>query len=493
MIRRFALLATTAAIVAIPQIAEAGCSGSGCGSVSGTANFSASDKRVRATVTNKDQAAPVHVKFCVNVDYHCNGFDLTLNPRETVTKDVSFTGGKPPQITVVDFVIADFPAARASSSGGASPGGGSSGTSSSGNSGASVSLDTPRGKIMVLASKQAAVAPTLAKVSDYYKQLGTYYPEALERARTMHELVDKLGPIRDVEVEVNKTKDGRVKDEAHIARGAELQVSQFGSLLKLAQSSAQYAAAGFKIAESDLKAAQNMERARSLREAADKANAGLNGFLGLISQATDAVTLLNPESDPISKVNSAVATVQRVMSAVGVVDPLVEEAGKLEAEARSIGMENAQSKLAATKNYMKSLKQQVAELQSKFPDFQEHMRITRNTAEDSYDKLAKAPKSGNRFNFDTLQKAIEACQGTVDYTRKTYEMAYGVRDQIKALSRAGDDSAWMAFPGEGRRTLSSMYEEAGPAFDWSVKERQTAEALLKKLNEMYQVARASMQ
>ena len=118
---------------------------------------------------------------------------------------------------------------------------------------------------------------------------------------------------------------------------------------------------------------------------------------------------------------------------------------------------------------------------------------TRNTAEDSYDKLAKAPKSANRFNFDTLQKAIDACQSTVDYTRKTYEYAYGVREQIKALGRIGDDSAWMAFPGEGRKALSVMYDEAGPAFDWAVKERQSAEALLKKLNEMYQVARASMQ
>jgi tetratricopeptide (TPR) repeat protein len=491
MIHRFALLATTAAIVAIPQIAQAGCSGSGCNSLTTTSNYSATEKKVRATVTNKDQTSPIHLKFCVNVDYHCNGFDVTLAPRETITKDVAYSGAKPPQIHGVDVVTADFPAARASSSGGAP--GSASGSGASNTSGASVGLDTPRGKLMVLATKQSAVAPILAKVTDYFNKLGASYPEALDRARTMHELVEKLGPIRDVEVEVNKTKDVRVKDEAHIAKGAELQLKHFAQTLKLTKTSAEFAAANLKISEGDLQAARDMERARNLREEADRANAGFSAVLKVINQATDAVVLVNPESDPISKVNAAVATVQRAMDLVGIVDPLLEEAGKLESEAHRIGMDNAERKFTAAKSYMKSLKQQLGELQSQFAEYQDFLRNTRNTAEDSYDKLAKAPKSGNRFNFETLQKAIEACQSTVDYTRKTYEYAYGVRDQIKALGQIGDDSAWMAFPGEGRKTLNVMYEQAGPAFDWAVKERQTAEALLKRLNEMYQVARASMQ
>ena len=77
---------------------------------------------------------------------------------------------------------------------------------------------------------------------------------------------------------------------------------------------------------------------------------------------------------------------------------------------------------------------------------------------------------------------MTAAQTSVETTRKTYEMAYGVRDNIRQISaHAGDDSAWMAFPSEGRKTLNSMYETAGPAFDWAVKERPVAEAMLKKL------------
>ena len=68
MIRRFALLAATAAIVAVPQFAQAGCSGSACGALSTASNYSASDKRIRATVTNKDPTSPIHLKFCVNID-----------------------------------------------------------------------------------------------------------------------------------------------------------------------------------------------------------------------------------------------------------------------------------------------------------------------------------------------------------------------------------------------------------------------------------------
>jgi hypothetical protein len=493
MIRHFALLATTAAIVGVPQFAQAGCAGTGCNSLSTTANYLASDKKVRATVTNKDATSPIHLKFCVNVDYHCNPFDVTINPHETVTKDVAHPGSKP-QITAVDVVVADFPPARASSGSGAAGSSGSGATAS--NSGASVTLDTPRGKLMVLASKQSVVAPTLAKISDYYTKLGTYYPDALERARTMHELAEKLGSIKNAENEVaqNRNKDGgRVKDQAHIARGAELSLSHFASTVKLVQTNADWAMSNLKISEDDLRQARDMDRARKLRAASEKTWSGVNVVLKAANQVADAVIIALPETDPGSKINASIATISRLMDLVGTVDPLTQEAARLEDEARQIGMDNAEKKLAAAKPYMTQLKQQLAELQAKFPEYQELVRNTRGVAEDSYDKIAKNPKSGSRFNFDDLQKAIDACQMTIDYTKKVYEYAYGVRDQIKALGRAGDDAAWMAFPGEGRKVLGAMYDEAGPAFDWAVKERQIAEALLKRFNDMGQVARNTMQ
>jgi hypothetical protein len=485
MIRRFALLAATTAIVAVPRFAQAGCSGSACGALSTTSNYSAPDKRIRATVTNKDPTSPIHLKFCVNVDYHCNGFDVTLNPRETVTKDVSFSGSKPPQIHAVDVVTADFPAARAASGSGASSA-----------AGAAVAMDTPKGKLMVLASKQSVVTPNLTKALEYYDKMGNYYAAALENSRTMHELVEQLGSINEVGAEVVQTtsKDGgRVRDEAHIAREAELQLKHFAQTLKSAQTEARYAVSMFQISEDDLKAAETLERAKKLREDVEKENAGLNAFLKVLNQAADIAVLVMP-TDPSSKINAAVGTVGRLMDIIGEVNPMLQEAGRLEAEAARIGMTNTKLKVATAKDHLNSLKQQLGELQSMFPEYQELLKNTRAAVEASYDKAVKTQKGGNKFNFESLQRALIAAQTSVETTRKTYEMAYGVRENIRQIgAHAGDDGTWMAFPGEGRKLLGAIYEEASPAFDWAVKERPVAEALLKRLNAMYTVARASMQ
>jgi hypothetical protein len=337
------------------------------------------------------------------------------------------------------------------------------------------------------------VAPTLAKVSDYFTKLGDIYPNALDHARAMHDLAEKLGSVKDAEAEVTKNKTPQVRDEAHIAKEAELATRHFAATLRGTKTNAELAVSNLKFSEGDLQAAQNLERAKNLRQEADSMTAGVNGILKLAGQAVDIAAASATGATAITQAKSLVGTVQRIVDLIGIVDPLVAQAGKLEAEAHRISMDNLAGRVVAAQKNLRDLKQQMAELQSMLPEYDQLVRNTNTSVEESYDKIAKSPKSGNRFNFETLQSAINECQTTIDYTRRTYEYAFGVRDQIKALSRAGDDSAWMAFPGEGRKTLSVMYEQAGPAFDWAVKERQTAEALLKRLNEMYQVARNSMQ
>ncbi len=490
MIRRitYALLASTAAIVAVPQVAQAGCNGTGCGSLSSTANYSSSEKKVKATITNKDATSPIHVKFCVNVDYHCNGFDLTLAPHETVAKDVPFAGPKPPQIAVVDVVTADFPASR-SSSGGSAPASGAPA-----NSGAAVPIDTPKGKIMVLAAKQAAVTPNLNKAIDYYDKMSSAYLTAQENASTMHQLVEALGPLDNVEAEArqlaNKPGNRELKNEAHIARGAELQLKHFAQTLKLAETEARSAAAQLTISEDDLKEAENLENAKKLRDAVAKDRAALDGFLKFVSQAADIASLA--VGDPISKASAAVSTVGRLMDMVDEVNPLVKEAGRLEEEAAKIHMTSVRAKVASAKDHLTSLRQQLGELKSLFPEFQDLLKNSNATYEANYDQAAK--KTSGRFNYDSLRKAVTAAQNSVEATRRSYEMAYGVRENIRQINaHAGDDSAWMAFPGEGRKVLGSMYDESKPVFDWAVKERPIAEALLKRLTEMYQLANNSAQ
>jgi hypothetical protein len=78
-------------------------------------------------------------------------------------------------------------------------------------------------------------------------------------------------------------------------------------------------------------------------------------------------------------------------------------------------------------------------------------------------------------------------------TPRRSEAAYGTRAALQQLKSVGEYSSWMAFPSEGRGVIEMMDSESNTAFNWGVKERQSAAALLKKFNEMYTMARAAMQ
>jgi len=487
MIRNLALLATAAAIVAVPQIAQAGCNGSACSALSSTTNYSATDKRVRATVTNKE-SNPIHLKFCVNVDYHCNGFEATLAARETITRDVSFNGPKPPQIHAVDVVTAEFPAQRPAAAGA---------TAAPSATAAAIIMNTPRGKFAYLAAKQSVVVPLLTKAVTHFRTVDSDLLEGKRQAERMHELSDKLGSIKDIESEIavlRNKDDGRTKDRAHIAQTADLVLSHFSSTLKEAEASAAYVAVNLKISEDDLQGAQDLQRARELRAESEKAQAQLNAVFKLISTASDAAVIAY--SDPASKASAAVAMTQKLFNAMDALggDPWLEEAAKLEEKAHKTGAVNAEKKFAAAKTYMKQLNQQLNGLRARFPEYEANMNNSRRTAEESYNKIAQGQKSGNNFNFDRLQQAIDVAQSTIGYAKRLTEAAYGTREALRQLSQsAGDYSSWMAFPSEGRDIIDMMDSESKTAFDWGVKERQSAEQLLKKFNEMYTIAHAAMQ
>jgi chromosome segregation ATPase len=240
-----------------------------------------------------------------------------------------------------------------------------------------------------------------------------------------------------------------------------------------------------------------LERAKKLKEEVAKEQAVYKGILSVVGQAADIALIATPTTDPatkIGKLSAAVGSLGRLADLVGEIDPRLKEAENLEAEAARIHIGNAVKKLNAAKQYLRDLKGQLADIQSKLPGYRETVNNTRATVEASYDQAIKTQKTNGRFNFDSLRKALAAAQTSVETTRKTYEMAYGVRENIRQISaHGGDDANWMAFPGEARKVIGAMYEESKPVFDWAVKERPIAEALLKRLGEMYAVANNSMQ
>ena len=101
---------TLAAVVifgALPQLAYALCSGSACSSVSVDGkNFSASDKRAKATLVNKDQTRKIHVKGCITSDGKCgsgDSFELTIDPAKSVP-----ISGPATEKFVIDVTSAEF-------------------------------------------------------------------------------------------------------------------------------------------------------------------------------------------------------------------------------------------------------------------------------------------------------------------------------------------------------------------------------------------------
>ena len=174
---------------------------------------------------------------------------------------------------------------------------------------------------MYLAAKESVVAPLLTKAITYFKVVDDNFLDGQRHADKMYELSEKLSTIKDVESEIAvlRNKDGgKVKDQAHIAQGAELQLSHFSSTLKLARTNAEYAASNFKISEDDLKGARICS-VQQLRVDAEKAQNGLNALFKTINAASDVAIMVIADPDPGSKVNSAVQPCKRSSTLLAII------------------------------------------------------------------------------------------------------------------------------------------------------------------------------
>ena len=100
-------LATILALGAVPRMAHASCSGSACNSFSvESRNFSSSDKRAKAVLSNKDQNKKIHLKGCITSDGKCGGgdnFDVTIDPTKSTPNS-----GPATEKFVIDVTTAEF-------------------------------------------------------------------------------------------------------------------------------------------------------------------------------------------------------------------------------------------------------------------------------------------------------------------------------------------------------------------------------------------------
>jgi len=471
--RTFRFLATVAAIGVVPQVAHASCSGTACNAFSAVANFSASDRRVNATLTNKDATNAIHLKFCINVEFHCNGFDVVLHPHETVTKSALFAGQKPPQKYAVDVVTAEFAGQNVS--------------------GANVlTVDTPRGPFTYFAAKEPVVSPWLTKAVAAFSTAESSYTAGREHADKAEMLAQKLMSIKFVEEDVRAHKGTHelTKTQAQVAKGADFQIKLAASLMRTLRNAAKSAEENVTFTQNDLNAASDEKAAKDLMAEAEKQQKIIDGLFKVISlgyEVADKVAT-GAVMTPLA-VKSALEAGDKIIAAFKT-NSLIRDAEELQKKADQIRWSNATAKLKQAKEALRELQDTIPNLERTLADLRQYGDSTWSTAEDMYDKNTKG-----RFNFGDLKEAIEETETTVELARKAAEAAYGTREALQKLRQAGgnDVNSWMAAPREDLAIIDSMYSAAGEAFNWSVKTRPRAELLLKQLQEAYAKARDALQ
>jgi hypothetical protein len=459
------MIAMTVVAGAIPGIAQASCSGNACSAVSAVATWSASDKRVNAVLTNKDQAKEMRLKFCITVEGSCNSFELTLPPHGNATKSVSLSmrlGSAAPPKIAVDVSSADFTVAQGSSQAPAA----------AASSAAVTAVDVPGlGKFTYPTAAESAVGSSLKKAISSFATAENLNAELQRQDDKLASITRTLQSIPDIEADVARN-NRKSKADSISARNADTGFELAATMLDYLQNEAKGAVANLAISKDDLTAVQDKNRADELMVEAEKSRQGLLLLLSVIPTATEAAKKV--ASGPEGQASLALAAVNKVIETFAA-NPWADEAKKLQAEAARLQASGAAQKLKLAGDHLKSAQETVARLQ---PILQRAMATHDEAwklAKQSYDDATKGP-----FQWKILDAAIPDAQKIIELARKTTEAAYGAREAAKALDQTGAGGNW-ATPGENHRIAMQMVDKSRTIFEQSARTRQEVENLLKNL------------
>jgi hypothetical protein len=468
MTRHHFMITTALALAAgaVPQMAQASCSGSACNALSATAAWSSSDKKVNAVLTNKE-AKEMQVKFCVTVDSRCNPFELTLPARGSVTKSVSVSGGAAPPKFAVDVTKADFAAVQ-----GASTSSGSSTTT--GVATATSGMDVARfGRFTYAASAESTVAPALKKAISTLSTAEDLETQLMQHDSDLAEITNKLESIKKIEADVSQNME-KSKQSTRIAQVSDTGFKLVARALEQMQDDAKEAADNFAISKDDLTEVQNRQRAGDLMAEAEKSRQGLSRFLGFVSFAMDSAKKVaeGPEGSAMVAVDATLKVVELLAS-----NPWEEEARKLTAEADKIQAGNAVKKLKLASDHLKKAQARLPGLKSDLQEAKATNDKAWRDAKGTFDTTTKG-----RFQWKNLDAAIPQAQSVIDLARKTTEAAYAARSAATAVEGTAGGSNW-SNPGDDQRIVTAMHDKANGIFDRAIKKRQIVELLMKKLQE----------
>lgn len=456
------LLPMTIAASVAPQIAQASCSGNACGELLTAATYSAADKRVNGTVTNRDQAKTLQLKFCITVEGKCNSFEATLPPQKSVPKSVPFSGAGTPQKFGVDIVSAEFKAL---------PAGG---------------VDMPFGKFTYLPSAESGVLPKVRKAAAAFQAAESLDAELDQQAIKLGGMSDKIGATNNVESDV-KHNNGKSEQAAIAAKTASQLLGVASALLTSIRNDATDAAEDLKWDSDELDALRKEKTAADLIARVNDAASALNKIIGLASTAIDAGKAYGAAmtGDPLPAFQLSLKADSALITALVGISPLVKEATELQAAAAELRQTAAAGRFKTAGNRLRSLQEAVGKLQPLVNDIRENHERAWKVAQTTFDKSTQG-----HFHFEWIEAAIPEVQKTIDLARKTTEAAYTAEKAAKELGEL--PNSVMANPAEDRKIISDMHSTATNYLNQAVAKRQSAEMLLKRLQDALATARKSI-
>lgn len=443
---------------ATPQIAQASCGGNACGALTAIAHYSSVDKRINASVTNRDQAKTIHLKFCINVEGKCgSGFEATLRPHENIAKFAAVNGSAAPQKYAVDVTSAEFIAA------------------------ATKEIDAKFGSFSYPASAESAVLPLVKKAVESFARAESMDTELDQQFIKLAAISDKIGATDNVESDVRKN-NGPSEEAAISAKNATAILKSISTSLTSMRNSAKEATDNLNWDTKALDAVVKQQRADQLMEMARKEREALGVFVKIVNLAVEAAST---RGEPAEVGALVIKTTADVMGEFAQVNWVITEANTLQEEAKTLQLEAAEGRFKTAVDRVKSVKDTVDQLKSLLDEFRPNYQRAWLRAERIFNQNTKG-----RFHFDWVEAALPEVQKTIDLARKTTEAAYTAEQAATALNQL--PISVMADPAADKKIIKDLHDTSTGYFNQAVAKRQSAEMLFKRLQDALATARKAI-
>jgi hypothetical protein len=458
-----------AAIAAVPQVAQASCSGSACAAFSATTNWNASSNQAEATLINKDLTRSVRVNFIMTVNQRpSNNFDVTLMPMGKVTKSISVFGGPSagPKL-VIEVATAEFV-------GGPGP------------TRDTKTLDTPRGPITYYADR-ASDGGFLTRGVDDFKRGIKLYEELAPDLNKFRDKYEKVGSLKDITAQIEKTmsKNPNLINDSRYAETIRRDIDNLKRDLRRASALAKNVAANLEVDESEREAAFDRDLADGLVKESAQVHQAINRVIDAIGAALNAAEAIGKveTGDELGAVVSLWNAAQKVtdmFGGPGTSDPLLKEADELKEKAKKISAK-------ATAERFKNAEKLLADLKDELYDVGKALQQDRadydNAVKRAQGNFDKSNAGKGSFNFTALIALIDEGKRLHNLAIQTRQATNGTLEHMNALLNAKKD--WMVNPAEDATKLKGMFETANWQTNRVDQMRQEIETMQASLQETY--------